>query len=174
MSIPRLCECGCGEPLPLAKDERPSRPRRFILGHNLRARELQTIHDILLRLVIYEPGCLATGCWEYPSRNKKGYGQTSFEGRKREVHLLVYEHFIGKPPAGTVLHHRCRNKPCANFEHVVPLTQAEPMRCDGHSQKTHCKRGHEFTAENTYFSKSHRWCRECRRFHDRKRSRRAR
>ena len=32
---------------------------------------------------------------------------------------------------------------------------------ESHRSRTHCKRGHEFTTENTRFIHGNRWCREC-------------
>lgn len=58
-----------------------------------------------------------------------------------------------------VLDHLCRITLCCNPEHLEPVTQAENiMRGIAPSAfnavKTHCKRGHEFTPENTYIQPS--------------------
>ena len=45
-------------------------------------------------------------------------------------------------------------------EHYIPLCHS----CHVHFDKgDYCKSGHEYTAENTYLYKGHRYCRTCRR-----------
>lgn len=67
------------------------------------------------------------------------------------------------------LDHLCRNRRCCRPDHLEPVTHKEnvlrgmaPSAIN--ARKTHCKRGHEFTAENIYPSPDGvRRCRECRR-----------
>lgn len=112
------------------------------------------IHDVLLRLVICEPTTLDTGCWEWPGeRTSKGYGRAPMNGKRRRVHRVVYEHFVGPIPAGADLHHRCHNTVCANFEHVEPLQPRDHTLRGStppalNALKTHCKRGHPLSGDN--------------------------
>lgn len=114
-----------------------------------------TINDILLRLVIREPerledrhpSCPPTGCWEWPGAINKGYGRVSLNGRVQYAHRLVFEHFVGPIPEGLEPDHLCRNRRCANFEHLQPVTRKENNNRGAgpwatRARKTHCKHGH--------------------------------
>lgn len=136
-----------------------------------------TVESILSRLVICEPSALPTGCWEWSGgRSWLGYGVVCYQGKKRPVHVFVYEHFVGPVPEGLELDHLCRNRACGNFEHVEPVTHLENVRRGaGPPQRhwTHCSRGHEFSSDNIYVDPlGRRNCRTCRieakrRFRDR-------
>lgn len=90
---------------------------------------MNTITKILHRLIIAEPETMETGCWEWPGhRDGCHYGHVSFQGRRAQVHRLVFEHFVEKIPPGMELDHRCRNRICANFEHLELVTPAEHRR----------------------------------------------
>jgi len=84
---------------------------------------VNTIHSILLRLVICEPTTLETGCWEWPGSRCKGhYGVCSMARKNVMIHRVVYEHFVGPIPEGLEIDHACHNRVCANFEHTSPAT----------------------------------------------------
>ncbi len=105
-------------------------------------------------------------CWQWlrPAGNK-GYGQFWFEGRMRATHRLSYELTKGNVPEGLQLDHLCRNKLCVNPDHLEPVTMAENLRRSPLSNvnKTHCKRGHEFTPDNIVKVPGGRACKVCRR-----------
>lgn len=120
---------------------------------------------------------LDTKCWEWTaSTNKGGYGNfTSSDRQYTKAHIFAYEYFKGKIPEGLELDHLCRVRHCVNpdhleaVNHLTNMTRALNFRELSH-RKTHCKRGHEFTFENTYHSpKGHRDCYTCRRMRDKKR-----
>lgn len=110
-------------------------------------------------------------CWTDDSyRLYDGYTKLDIRqaGVRRVVqgHRLAYEILVGPIPHGMVLDHLCRNRACYNPAHLQPVSRAENGRrqVNHNTLKTHCKRGHEFTPENTYMkSMGKRQCRECKR-----------
>lgn len=126
-----------------------------------------------------------SGCWLWIGRvNSTGYGEIQRDGRKQRAHVWAYEYFVGKIPENMQIDHvkaaGCINKNCVNYEnHLEVVTQYENFsRSDGiariNRDKTHCKRGHAFTEENTIIKinsrtgKTYRNCRECRNISQRK------
>lgn len=125
-----------------------------------------------------------SGCWEWQgSCGKEGYGRLFFNGSMSLAHRVSYELFVGPIPDGAQLDHcchsddltclggdRCPHRRCVNPDHLEPVDRLENARrgragtVNGQRQrgKTHCKRGHEFTPENTYRDVTgRRHCREC-------------
>jgi hypothetical protein len=109
-----------------------------------------------------------------------GYGRLSVDGRYVMTHRFAYELLVGPIPAGLTIDHLCRNHACANPRHLEPVTRGENcLRGVGspaaNARKTHCKRGHEFTPENTYVHPGrprHRECVICMRAAEQRRVRR--
>jgi hypothetical protein len=121
-----------------------------------------------------------TGCWLWTGAlGTNGYGcvQAPHPTRGRNgwaAHLLhrwVYQQIVGPIPPGLVLDHLCRERTCANPDHLRVCTNAENTGAPGslspsaaNSRKTHCIHGHEFTADNIYRDRGGwRQCRMCRR-----------
>lgn len=108
-------------------------------------------------------------CWVWHgSFTDEGYGQVTVNYKRTLVHRHAYEQLVGPIPEGLHLDHLCRNRGCCNPAHLEPVTCKEnlyrsPLTLASiNAAKTHCKRGHEFDAENTIRSKSGaRQCREC-------------
>lgn len=86
---------------------------------------------------------------------------------QKQAHRVAYELLIGPIAAGLELDHLCRTHACVNPAHLEPVTgQVNLLRGVGfpatNAAKTHCPQGHEYTAENTYWSKKgQRGCRAC-------------
>lgn len=123
-----------------------------------------------------------TGCWEWIGQiNAYGYGKISIGSKtdgtafKAMAHRVAYELLVGPIPDGLDLDHLCRNRRCINPAHLEPVTrQVNLLRGETlparNAAKTHCVRGHELAGDNVIHQKTgKRWCRECRRAHDRKR-----
>ena len=98
----KLCECGCGEPAPLAQQTNTKRgwvankPLRFISGHNVRRKRENhpgwkggEYHHSSGRILLYRP-------------NHPRAGQTGYVFRS----LLVAEKALGRPvPVSVIIHH---------------------------------------------------------------------
>ena len=129
----------------------------------------QSINNVLLNIVLYEPSTLDTGCWGYLNKSEKNdYVKVTLNRKIYLLHRLVYEHFAGLISDDKECHHKCRNKWCCNFEHIEVEPSLKHNHEEGHisyihSQKTHCPKDHPYDEENTYWRNGKRHCRECRR-----------
>jgi hypothetical protein len=127
------------------------------------------------------------GCWlRYPA-NPQGYTTVTLRRSRvnRLAHRALYELMVGPIPSGLQLDHVChgrdlgcpggdicKHRACVNPAHLEPVTGRENvLRSQSlaatNALKTHCKRGHEFTPENTYLQSYRdrvmRSCLTCRR-----------
>lgn len=96
----------------------------------------------------------ANGCLIWTGAQNKGYGKLCRHGRTWGAHRFAWTIQRGEIPEGMVIDHLCRTPLCVNVAHMeVTTIQVNTIRglsSSGRNYwKTHCKRGHEFTPENT-------------------------
>lgn len=111
--------------------------------------------------------CSPDGCWYWlGSITKEGYGQISAP-RSRLAHRISYQLFRGDPGKLLVCH-SCDNRLCVNPNHLflgTHMDNTHDMINKGRQSfpkaLTHCRRGHEFTPENTYLVKYGKMCKTC-------------
>lgn len=112
-----------------------------------------------------------SGCWIWGgATDRHGYGSVTINYKRHKAHRLAFELLKGPLIVGMSLDHLCRNPSCVNPDHLEQVTQLENVRrgdamwVNGlrNAQKTHCKKGHAYTADNTYRPKNGgRACRKC-------------
>ena len=112
-------------------------------------------------------------CWLWQSHvGVTGYGQKRFRGTMWKAHRYMWTVMRGPIPKGMQIDHLCRIRHCVNPQHMEVVTQHENwLRGEActvqNKRKTHCKYGHEFTPENTYYRTGkrgpHRVCIQCNR-----------
>lgn len=104
-------------------------------------------------------GCKTKACY--------GLKWDSFTQKLQLAHRLSYEDFWGDIPRGFIVMHTCDNPSCINPLHLRLGTRGNNLKdaydkgrfVNQHTNKTHCKNGHELPKEK--FGK-HRRCPECR------------
>lgn len=89
------------------------------------------------------------GCWTWIRSTHQGYATTTVFGKRWLAHRYSYSLYVGAIPKGLVIDHLCRNRRCINPAHLEPVSIAENVQRGARATQTHCKRGHEFTPENT-------------------------
>ena len=96
------------------------------------------------------------GCWLWVGgKTHDGYPTWGTTGnRKIYAHRFIYEQEVGPIPPNYTLDHTCKVRHCVNPAHMDPCTLQENISRGNYGWRgkaTHCKHGHEFTPENTYF-----------------------
>lgn len=105
--------------------------------------------------------------WTGSTASDGRYGAFFMGDRVIPAHRASWILHGRKVAADEVLDHICRITLCVNPDHLRPLTQRENILAGVapaalNARKTHCYRGHEFTAENTRITPAgRRVCRSC-------------
>ena len=122
---PKLCECGCGQPAPIARQSWTKygwikgQPLRFCNGHKFGGGF--TPEQRFWRKVKKTDTCwLWTG-----TLSNLGYGQFYPSGKPMLAHRYSFEHFKGPVPEDLELDHLCSTRNCVNPEHLEPVTHQE-------------------------------------------------
>lgn len=120
-ATPKLCECGCGTPAPIATATWAKygyvrgQPVRFLRGHSHAKWNKRPEYVVESE----------TGCWVWQrGRNQAGYGVHSSHSVQAMAHRVYYVRAKGEIPAGTELDHLCRNRLCVNPDHLDPVSRA--------------------------------------------------
>ena len=114
----------------------------------------------------------AEGCLRWTGAHvSKGYGQIVVNGRRRSVHIVAHEVWIGPVPEGYDVDHvhakGCRHRDCIEPAHLEAVTHTENTRRAA-ELITHCPKGHKYTPDNIKWRAPHkpglsrlRCCRRC-------------
>lgn len=135
----------------------PSRGYLFPRGH------IPTLADIRATCAI-EP---ETECWIWQhTTNTRGYGTFQNAGRGWRAHRYTWTLVNGEILNDLTVDHLCFRPACVNPAHMRLLTAVENSALNTRALQTHCKRGHEFTPENTTAwtranGSTQRQCRTC-------------
>jgi hypothetical protein len=119
----------------------------------------------------------SNGCWEWTAyRDPDGYGRFGWARKRRSENILAHrvswELHYGPIPEGLWICHHCDNPSCVRPDHLFLGDRSMNMKdCAAKGRlavhkvfsKTHCKRGHPYTPENSYIFPSGRarMCRTC-------------
>lgn len=121
-----LCECGCGQPTPIAKTSNPSRgqyagyPLRFLLGHNTRTLTPEETSGWKGGRLVDRGGYVSVLRPDHPAARKDGYVL---------MHRMVYEASRGvRLPPNVLVHHINGVKDDNRPENLVAFTRVEHLR----------------------------------------------
>jgi hypothetical protein len=106
-------------------------------------------------------------CWIFNgAKDKKGYGYFSINRKPYFAHRVSYSIFIAQPKIDLVIDHKCKNKACANPDHLREVNIKTNVMENSDSissfnyKKELCIRGH-LLSEGYLTKKNHRRCKKC-------------
>jgi hypothetical protein len=116
-----LCECGCGEPAPVAK--RTDTRLGWVKGQSLRFIRGHATATKVFPYRVEDRG-YSTPCWIWQRYlGPDGYGQLSYEGRRQSAHRVFYLRHVGPVPDRYDVDHLCRVRSCVNPDHLEAVTR---------------------------------------------------
>lgn len=129
---PHLCECGCGEPAPIAKRSYShtgaikGHPQHFICGHK---RDTNPPKDPIKRFWSkVDKTSTPDGCWPWLGPlDTCGYGMIKISRRTFKAHRVAYELAYGPIPEGLEICHHCDFPGCVRADHLFAGTHMENM-----------------------------------------------
>jgi hypothetical protein len=115
-------------------------------------------------------------CWLWGGYTRDGYGKFLANRRLRLAHRIAWELTHGPIPEGLCVCHSCDNPRCCNPVHLFLGSRGDNNRDraqkgrtrSANAAKTHCRRGHPYDDQNTSWSDGKRWCKTCKRDHERR------
>ncbi len=129
----------------------------------------------LEKIHLEDPIFPENGCMLWTGHvNPNGYGIFRDGNRRTTAHRWAYEFFNGPLAEGLEPDHLCRVRNCVNPNHLEAVTRTVNLGRGEHHyrDRTHCPRGHEYTAENTSMRADggKRRCKSCERLRSKLRS----
>lgn len=110
-------------------------------------------------------------CWLWTGAiwGNNSYGCTRFNGKCQQAHRVSWQLINGPISPGMQILHHCDTPLCVRPDHLflgTPHTNsldavAKGRKSNGNRGKKYCKRGHEFTLENTRLDGKGRQCKIC-------------
>lgn len=128
-STVKLCECGCGQPAPLAKKTSKKngyvkgQPVKFIVGHYAKVQPWPSAAERFWPKVAKGT---AVECWPWTaSTYLNGYGQFWTGTNLTPAHRFAYTLTNGPIPSKMIILHTCDNPLCCNPAHLRLGTQQD-------------------------------------------------
>lgn len=114
----------------------------------------------LLRSILIDD---SSQCWNWiRGKDKNGYGKIHYQCTHWRAHRLMFHIYKAPLNKYEIICHSCDNPSCINPDHLFlgdPLINMQDKVKKGrlknqNMNKTHCKNGHEFFAENIVWRKT--------------------